>query len=281
MAWVYALWRWVRVILLLYALMLVLLTLAQRRLIYFPSRGSERDVTAAAATAGLEPWWDGDGALTGFYRPARIQPESGDESGPVLVLHGNAGYAAHRNYYAQLFPHRPVYILEYPGFGARPGRPGEKSIRLAAEEALRELASRSGPVLLLGESIGSGPASWLAGAYPEMVTGAILITPFTSLVDVARSQFPFLPVGLLLRDRWNNEVNLEGFPGPLAVVVAEEDRVVPARFGRQLHEGFRGSGRLWSVPGSDHNTLIGDLSRETWLEILHFVGAPMGGGEPR
>lgn len=273
MSWVYGVLRWVRVLLFFYVLVLVLVAVFQRRLIYFPSRASEAEVIAHAASASLEPWRDSEGALIGFLRRERTAPREDDveRPSPVLVLHGNAGFAAHRSYLAQLFPDRSVYILEYPGFGARPGRPGEPAIRSAAEAALRELVASYGPVLILGESIGGGPASWLAGRYPDNVSALVLITPFTTLADVARSQFPVFPVRLLLRDRWENERHLAAYPGPLAVLVAEADRVVPARLGWRLYEEFSGRKQLWSFPGSDHNTIIRDLSGATWREILRFL----------
>jgi uncharacterized protein len=284
MSWLTGLLRWVRLALVIYGVILVLVTIFQRRLIYFPPRGAESEVIAQAAAAGLEPWRDGEGALVGFLRPARqvpahqVPPPLPPAEVPVLIFHGNAGYAAHRGYLAQLFPHRPAYILEYPGFGARPGRPTEKSIRAAAEEAVLALTADGERVFLLGESIGSGPASWLAGRHPDLVAGVVLLTPFTRLSAVAKGQFPFLPVSLLLRDRWDNSTHLIDYPGPLAVLVASEDRLVPARFGQALHEGFPGRSVLWTVPGATHNTVMSELSLKMWREILYFVERSPGTG---
>lgn len=286
MSWTSGVLRWLLTGLVIYVLVVVVVALVQRRMIYFPSLGSEESVLAAGAQAGFQPWRDDSGDLVGFHRPPRRpppQPDAGPGAGehaepfpPVLVLHGNAGFAAHRGYLAQLFPHRSVYVLEYPGFGARRGSPGEPSIRAAAESALKDLAvtRAHGPVLLLGESIGSGPASWLAGAYPDLVAGVVLFTPFENLAQVARAQMPILPVRLLLRDRWENGRHLESFPGPVAILVAAEDRLVPARFGRGLYQQYPGVARLWTIPEADHNTIMTELTRETWRDVLRFLEEP-------
>ncbi len=282
--------RWIRFFLLFYLGLVALVALVQQRLIYFPARAAEDELVRTGALGGLEPWRTSEGELIGFYAPPSERSAESTVQKPVLVLHGNAGHAAHRSYYPPLFPDRAVYILEYPGFGARSGRPSEEAITRAAAEALHELtggadnrASGAGDassppsasaVLLVGESIGGGPATALARDYPDLVDGILLITPFTRLADVARSQFPFLPVRILLRDRWDNVRNLQEYPGPVAILLAGEDRVVPARFGRELYKRYPGTARLWAVAGADHNTIIGDLGRETWRSVRAFLEEP-------
>lgn len=266
--------RWVRLAVVLYLGVLVLVTLFQRKLIYFPSRGSEEEVVAYAKAEGLVPWRNARGDLIGFHSFPRETARS-----PVLVFHGNAGFAAHRSYFARLFRDHPVFIVEYPGYGARDGKPKEATIKAAAEAALGELVggvSRSGweSILVVGESIGSGPATWLAGRYPDVVRGVLLITPFTSLVDVAASQFPFLPVRILLRERWDNVRHLAGYPGPVGILLAAEDSVVPARFGRELHDQYEGKTQLWTVAGADHNTIMQNLTRERWRFVVGFLETP-------
>lgn len=287
-----AVMRWVRFFAFFYLAILALVTVFQRRLIYFPARAGEESVIAEARAAGMEPWRNGRGELIGFVAPGG----SGSSARrAVLVMHGNAGYAAHRAYMATLFPDRDVHILEYPGYGARSGRPREGSIRSAAAEALevlqgqRESAARAGEtetetetedsrVTLVGESIGGGPVSWLAGEFPEAVSAAVLITPFSSLVDVAAGQFPILPVRWLLRDRWDNRRHLDRYPGPVAFLAAADDTVVPPRFARTLYEDYTGTARLWTVPDAGHNTIMSVLSgpsgAEIRREVMRFLGDP-------
>ena len=136
----------------------LVLYLTQRRLLYFPEREDTEEATRQARGLGLEPWRAANGAFLGWRAPH----PSGRAGGRLLVLHGNAGAAIHRVYYRQVFqaPGLPlaldVYLLEYPGYGPRPGSPSEASLVSAAKEAVDLLSGDAlGPLLLAGESLGS------------------------------------------------------------------------------------------------------------------------------
>src|SRR5690606_26402997 len=139
-----------------------------------------------------------------------------------------------------------VHVFEYPGYGAKPGSPGEKRFAVAAREAFEALGTEDErPVFLLGESLGSGVACSLAAEFPERVAGLVLVTPFTSLPDVAAHHYSFFPVRWLLRDRYENAEALQGYGGPLAVLLAGRDEIIPAALGRKLHDGYDGPKQLW------------------------------------
>ena len=167
-----------------------------------------------------------------------------------------------------------MFLFEYPGYGARPGSPGEQAFIEAGGQALAQLAPDSRPVFLLGESLGSGLACALAARAPQQVAGVFCVTPFARLGDVAAHHYPFLPVRWLLRDRWENSAALRHFPGPLAVLLAEEDEVIPARHGRRLFEDFAGRKRLWLEPGARHNTLDFSPRAAWWREVSDFLLEP-------
>lgn len=251
-----------------FAAVSVLAFVLQRRLLYFPARQSEADALALAARLGLEPWRARDGALRG-WRASPVAPRA-----RVLVLHGNAGSALDRAYYAAALPPRglSVSILEYPGYGARAGTPSETSIAAAAVEAVDALAAEGpGPILLLGESLGSGVAARAARLRPGAVRGVFLVTPFARLSDVARLHYPFLP-RFLLRDRWAPRDDLERFPGPTAILVAGRDEVVGAEQGRALFAALRGTKRLWEQPRATHNGLDLRPGSRLWDEVIAFLG---------
>ncbi len=266
----------VRVLLVLfvaYAAAAALAAVFQRRLIYFPATSAPELQQARARERGLVAWRSADGEVIGWQRQASAAANR------LVVLHGNAGEAIDRGYYADLFGSIDggtvweVYLLQYPGFGARPGRPTERTLTAAAAEAVRELAESGDrrPVYLLGESLGSGAASAVAGTLPDAVAGLILVTPFTRLVDAAAAHFPWLPVRLLIRDRFDSVANLERFAGPVAVLVAGQDTVVPTALGRELYDRYDGPKRLWEVRQAGHNTILAMTGRETWEEISRFV----------
>jgi len=161
-----------------------------------------------------------------------------------------------------------VFILDYPGYRDRTGTPNERSIYTAADEALL-LAATNGPVYVIGESLGTGVASYLAGAHPKRVAGVVLFAPYTRLTDVAQSRFSIFPVSLILQDRFPSEDYLKDFHGPVGILIGQEDRVVPPRFGRRLYDGYSGPKRLWDFPMDDHCSIFWRTGK-VWNEIHDF-----------
>lgn len=232
----------------------LLLALFQRSLLYYPTRAPEDAMIREAAAWNLEPWRDAQGTLIGWRRMAA------HSTARLLVFHGNAGHAAHRDPYASVFSRLSapgpwdVHILEYPGYGSRPGAPSRKAFAEAAAHAAHQLVALDGrPLFLLGESIGSGVACELAAAPGIDAAGIILVTPFHRLADVAQEKFPIFPTGWVLLDRWDNAAALANFRGPLALILAGKDEVIGVRQGERLFEEFRGPKRRWLFPEATHN----------------------------
>jgi pimeloyl-ACP methyl ester carboxylesterase len=251
--------------------MVGMLAAFQRQMIYFPTVAGEQALLDDARRLGLQPWRDEDGGLMGWR--AAIEGENRQR---ILVFHGNAGYAQHRNYYvhglAALQQGWQVYLFEYPGYGARPGPPSEAAIKAAAERAVRQLlAEDSRPLYLLGESLGSGVASHLAAAFPDQVAGLLLVTPFSSLADVAAHHYWFVPARLLLSERFDSMAALSRYRGPVAFLLAGEDEVVPKQFGQRLHDAYRGPRWLREIPGAGHNSLPLYPGADWWGEAAGFL----------
>ena len=125
--------------------------------------------------------------------------------------------------------------MEYPGYGQREGKPSRGAFNAAAAEALAVLRERfpNLPIGVIGESIGSGPASWL-GSQPNPPDKIVLAVPFDRLERVAKEKFPWLPVGLVLRDKWENAVALANFKGAIEIYGAAEDQVIPVAHAQDL-----------------------------------------------
>ncbi|MFM7103106.1 MAG: alpha/beta hydrolase [Verrucomicrobiota bacterium] len=250
------------------------LAFAPRALIYLPSRSDPIPLAGAASAAGFEPWRNASGGTIGY----RSLPAPEDRRPPLAILlcHGNAGYALHRAVYAPVLrraaPDRAVsvYLLEYPGYGARSGRPSQTAFLRAAAEALDQIPAGL-PVLLLGESIGTGVVSGPAAAHPDRVAGLLLLTPFDSLASVARHHYPLLPVGWLLRDPYPSDQWLPKYRGPVAFILAAGDTIVPAQLGRRLHDAYAGPKKLLLADSADHNDLLDALSPAAWREALEFL----------
>lgn len=259
-----------------YIAVVVYMAVNQRAFIYFPSKRTESAQLAIAGNVGIEAWRDGQGQLIGWKSKALGKPPANR----MLVFHGNAGQAVDRHYFVDVFTALDkgqaweVFVLEYPGYGARAGSPTEPNLLDAAEAAIASLQKVDNrPLFLLGESLGSGVASQMAARHPKEVAGIFLITPFTSMTDIAVRQYPFLPVRLLLRDRYESEEALKKYSGPMAVLLAERDSIIPVQFGNRLYDGYTGEKRLWVERGADHNDIDYDADRSLWREVSDFLTA--------
>ena len=256
---------------LVYVGLVVFYVFAQRGLIYYPQTASAESLLRNAGS--LEPVRDHSGDIIA-WRGGDLNAQQ-----RFLAFHGNAGHAQHRRYLMELFadtePGWEVVVMEYPGYGSRRGSASESAFFKAADALFQQLTQDDErPVYLLGESIGSGPAAHVAEQHPEAVPGLLLITPFTRLADVGRHHFPWLPVGTLLRDRYDNSEALADYQGRVVVVTAENDSVVPARFGKGLYQELQGPKRYFEIPATDHNNIHYHPDAEPWQQAVEFLLQP-------
>ena len=215
----------------------------QRSMLFFP--------THRALPSGLIPWTEA-GQTLGYCR------EVPNPQTIWLMMHGNGGEAADRDYVvASMADEDSLYVLEYPGYGARDGSPSMDSINRAAREAYRLLRSQypSIPVCALGESIGSGPACVLAqeDAAPDKI---VLIVPFDSLVNVGSHHFPFLPVRLMVHDRWDNVDALRQYRGLVQIFGAKNDTIIPIAHARALASQVAGA-KFTAIDGNHNDWSVG------------------------
>ena len=247
-----------------------LLWLGQRRLMYFPERATPETEALEARAAGLRLWLNAAGGFMGWR---------GGESGGlrILLCHGNAGKALHRAFWVSLLQEASstgpveVLLLEYPGYGSRPGSPTQAHLVAAGCEALDALwAERPEPILVMGESIGSGVAALVAARRSERLRGILMVTPLPSMKAVARVHYPWLPA-FLLRDTYPAQEAIQRLHVPLALILAEQDEVIPMALGRTLAGGYPGPTKEWVEGGAGHNTLR--LGRKEGLlrEALAFL----------
>ena len=182
---------------------LALIWTMQRRLMYFPTAGVPAPARDRPNRGRAGEFETSDGlGLSGWFVAA---------SGPsphitVLVFNGNAGNRAHRGPLAAAL-HRhglQVLLVDYRGYGGNPGAPSENGLAADGRAARAYLARRpdvdQSRLVYFGESLGTAVAVGLAVEHPP--AALVLRSPFTSMGDLGRHHYPFLPVGLLLRDRF-------------------------------------------------------------------------------
>jgi pimeloyl-ACP methyl ester carboxylesterase len=249
-----------------YVVVVLLAVIFQRRLIYFPTKLSSDLASQTATERGFLPWTNHAGQIIGWKIPAAGAPE-----GNALIIHGNAGCAVQRDYLAQAIYGAAlleVYVLEYPGYGARDGSPSLQSLLAAGEEALATLP-KNRPTYVVSESIGAGVATHLAGAHPTEIAGLVLFAPYDNLAWVAQRKMPLLPAYFVLLDRFQPAKWLKNYRGPVKIVLAEADEVIPPESGRRLYDGYTGPKELQVVPHARHND-VAEQPPEWWLRLLEF-----------
>lgn len=242
----------------------------QRKLLYVPSRYTLAEEQQFAAQKGFVPWPNPAGAVIGWKVPA-----TGISTGSVLVVHGNGGAALNRDYIAQPIHAAgalDVFVLEYPGYGAREGTPSMKNWLAAGEEAF-SLLPKDKPIFIVSESLGTGVAAHLAKLHPQGITGMVMFVPYDSLPSLAQNKMPLLLPYFFLVDRFEPAAWLKEYRGPITFVVAERDEIIPPQFGRRLHDSYAGPKQLQVIAGASHNEAA-EQSPEWWREVLSSFQSP-------
>jgi len=207
----------------------------QNKFLYFPS--AERPTERALEYENMKLWQataaDYQGLITVHEVPA--------PNGTIVLFHGNGGTALDRGFYFAPFMELGfrVILAEYPKYGGRPGNVGEKSFVAAGVETVRLAFEQYGePLYLVGESLGCGVAAAVAKQTSKPIAGIILITPWDTLASVAKSIFPFLPVKLVLTDKYDSIENLKSFKNKISLVGAQHDEILPIKHAINLYDSL-------------------------------------------
>jgi len=148
-------------------------------------------------------------------------------------------------------------LVNYRGYGASEGRPREADLFADALAVYDQLALRAdvdrSRIVALGSSLGSGVATYLAAHRP--LAGAVLIAPFDSITAVGQRHYPFLPVRLVIGNRYDSLARAPGIRVPFLVITAERDTIIPAAHSARLFEAWGGPKRAVVIPGAGHNDL--------------------------
>ena len=261
----------VTAVVVLAAVVLMLLVWAfQRRLIYLPSREPVPAAARLLPRSEEVSFSTEDGLrLAGWFVPGV------PGAATVLVFNGNAGDRSARAPLAAALARTGVSVLlfDYRGYGGNPGSPSEAGLAADARAARDYLDSRpevrSESVVYYGESLGAGVAIGLAVERPP--AALVLRSPFTSLADVGRRHYPYVPVRQLLKDRYDSIGRIADLRCPILVVAGGADTIVPAGQSRRLYDAAPTPKRYVEIPGAGHNDLAllaGDALIREVLAVL-------------
>ena len=238
-----------------YVLVCGVMYVKQRDLMYFPVKYDagtpaenhvpEMKVIHATTSDGLD--------LMAWFAPPK-----GKEGKIVVLYHGNGGNLDFRAMKARYFLDAGygVYLCEYRGFYPNKGKPSEQGLYMdarAALEWLKKQGYKNSQFVIYGESIGTGVAVQIATEYQPREL--ILEAAFTSTVDVAKTRFRFLPVDLLMTDRFESIDKIKQVHTNLLSIHGDSDGTIALHFGKELYEAANAPKAFMLVPHAGHNDI--------------------------
>lgn len=238
--------------------------------IFFP----EKAMTATPGSLGLDfedvYFTTIDGVkLHGWFVP-------GESEVTWLWFHGNAGNISHRLDNLNILRDQlgvSVFIFDYRGYGLSEGQVSEDGIYLDAEAALAYLRSRQdvdrGKMVFFGRSLGGAVAVDLASR--RRPHALILESPFTSISDMAKRVVPLVPIGALLRTKFDSLSKIDGISAPLLILHGDRDEVVPIELGQQLYEAANEPKEFYTIPGAGHNDTYVVGGEEYFAVLRRFL----------
>jgi len=198
---------------------------------------------------------DGDAAIAGVVFPAE---ESRDTGYWILLLHGNAAsaFSADQLRHGEVLRAAGFSVLgiDYRGFGMSPGVPSETAMYADAEAAFESVIHRGiAPerIILLGHSLGSGPAVSLATRH--RAAALVLFGAFTSIPDAAAERYPWLPVRYVASVRFDSLARMHSVHIPVVIAHSRADATIPYRHALKLYAAAREPKRLliFDAPSND------------------------------
>lgn len=248
----------------------VLIYFLQERLIFFP-QPLAADPLKANAGAAIEEvslvtpdkvrlhGWLVRAAQMPTHRPAPILIYFGGNAEEVSWLASSAGRYAGWS----------LLLLNYRGYGRSEGKPGEAEMFADALQIYDYASSRAegARIAVMGRSLGSGVAVYLATKRP--VAGVILVSPYDSVENVARGVYPFLPISLMLKHRFDSISRAPGIELPLLCLVASDDRVIPRPHSERLYSAWGGNKQWREIRRAGHDNIAD--APDYWRAIAEFL----------
>jgi uncharacterized protein len=198
---------------------------------------------------------------------------SGKEGPSSLLIYfgGNAEEVSWMIDQKNKFGDWSILLVNYRGYGLSGGRPGEEALLgdallLYDTFSVREDINPD-RIAIMGRSLGSAMAVYLSSN--RAIAGSVLVSPFGSIEDIARSNFPFLPVSLLLKHKFN-VLPLAAVSGnPMLTIIASDDTIIPPHHSERLFEAWKGEKELVVIENADHNNI--SYYSGFWEQIRDFL----------
>ena len=219
---------------LIYLIVLVFLFFFQRSLLYHPNVNNYFNDKLKVDIEEVQIRTTDNINLLGWFHKKDL-----NKFKTIVYFHGNAGKLENRIHKLNYFKDMDVnfLIISWRGFSGNLGKPSEQGLYKDGRSTidwLKNMGLAEKDIILYGESLGTGIATQIA--QNKKFAGLILETPFTSMGDAAKNVYPYIPVGILLKDRYENDKKIKHINIPVLVMHGEADQIVPFEMGKKIYE---------------------------------------------
>ncbi len=223
-----------QILFLVYFFVLIYLYFFQRNLMYHPNENNYVNDKLTVQVEKVRINTDSGINLLAWFHEKDLKKLK-----TLLFFHGNAGSLENRIHKLNHFGDMDInfLIIAWRGFSGNKGKPSEKGLYEDGESAIQWLFKKGlneEDIIIYGESLGTGVATHLA--QNKNFAGVVLETPFTSMVDAAKTFYPYIPVNLLLKDKFNNKDKIKNIHSPILIMHGEADQIVPFSMGKKIFE---------------------------------------------
>ena len=241
----------IALLVLAYAAICAFMYSQQGNLLYFP-QAEDSNYSKQFVQYELE-FKNGDVRLHGWGNIQNVNPQN-----PLHIYYGGNGDEASRNLpLMSRLDARNFLIINYRSYGRSQGHPEEQDLKQDAlfifDEVSKQYGIDSSSVILLGRSLGSGIATYVASE--REVAKVVLITPYDSIVSVAKKQFPYLPVSLLMNQRFESDKLAPSIEESVLCLIAANDAVIPNQHAHNLCDVWKGKMQKFTLAGTGHNNI--------------------------
>lgn len=258
------------VVLILYILLCSAEFFLQDKIIFAKPKLSEYAVTVSAKTNNIEnlelKMKDGT-KLKGWL----LKNSKSEKSNLLIYFGANAEELSCTIPRMSKFKNWSVVLINYRGYGASEGTPGEKELYSDSLDIYDYFSCRNDinkkNIVVMGRSIGTGVATYLASK--RSISSVILVSPYETLTSVFKEKCPFLPTDLLLKYKFDSISRAPSIKSPVLIIVGTEDILIPKWHSKKLAEAWGGQVNFEEINGAGHNTV--DDGDDYWNKIYEYL----------
>ena len=221
-------------IVVIYISVLIILFIFQRSLMYHPLENNYFGDKLEVNVEKVKITTSDNINLLGWFHKKNLKKFK-----TIVYFHGNAGNLDNRIHKLNHFKDMEVnfLIIAWRGFSGNKGKPTEHGLYLDGMSAVNwiiDQGAKEEDIILYGESLGTGIATEIA--QNKNFAGIILETPFTSMINAAKEFYPYIPVNLILKDRYENYKKIKNINIPILIMHGEKDKIVPFKMGKKIYQ---------------------------------------------